>query len=152
LLLSASSDSNGRFVFDQIHCPSPAAQVYITAAGGLSEGCVVSNDKLTLMAALGKCSDLQSGAHVAVNQLSTAASVNALAPYVQNKRLPTVGSRLTNANQLANAFAEAQHNEVSPSSASLSDALAACARCWGSGSAACESLMAISGDSVGHET
>jgi hypothetical protein len=141
LILSVSSDSNGRFAFRQVHCPTPESEIYVTASGGMAAGCGASDDKLALMAALGNCSDLPSGQDVAVNELSTAASVNALAPYVLNNRLPVVGSRSTNANLLANAFVEAERAEGSQTNAPLTDALAACAQCGGRASAACQTLM-----------
>lgn len=149
LVLSVASDSDGRFEFSQIHCPAPTSQIYVIAAGGTPTGCGASNDKLALMAALGNCSDLQGGEEVTVNELSTAASVDALAPYVLNNGLPAVGSRSTDANQLANAFAEAQRAAAAPINAPLTDALAACAQCGGSQSAACQTLTGCnSADSV----
>jgi hypothetical protein len=121
----------------------------VTAAGGTPAGCGASNDKLALMAALGSCSDLQDGGEVAVNELSTAAAVDALTPYVLNNGLPAVGSRSTDANLLANAFAEAQRAEASLINAPLADALAACAQCGGSQNTACQTLAGCgSADSV----
>ena len=148
LILSASADSDGKFAFKQIHCPTPDSQIYVTAAGGTPAGCSASNDKLALMAALGNCSDLQGGQDVVVNELTTAASVDALASYVLNNGLPAVGSPSTEANQLANAFVAAQRAESSAINAPLTSALAACAQCGGTAGAACQSLAACSADSV----
>ncbi|HZY63201.1 MAG TPA: chitobiase/beta-hexosaminidase C-terminal domain-containing protein [Edaphobacter sp.] len=81
---SVTSDAYGGFsLADKYTCPSPAALVYLTATGGtpsLASG--TNNSGIALMAALGPCGTINSSTFIQLNELTTVASVFALAPYM----------------------------------------------------------------------
>jgi len=95
-------------------CPQTNSQVYLVATGGLVDigGSVgpKANPNLSLMTALGPCSNLNS-ATVVVNEVTTVASAWPLAPFASSDILTgktsylNIGSSSTNAIGLANAFA-----------------------------------------------
>ena len=144
LLFSTTTDSQGRFSFSNVHCPSPGSQIFVTSAGGIPSGCISQNNAIGFMAVLGTCSNILPDEQVPVNETSTAASANALAPFVSNTNPPQVGSATTNNNQLANAFASAQQEAASstvPANVNaLSDQLSGGAQC-GSSELSCQSLL-----------
>jgi len=83
-------------------CASPSELVYLTATEGQpTPG--VTNSNLFLMAAIGSCSTLQSTAFVSINEITTVASIVALAPFMSSGG--AVGASSTNAAGIANAFA-----------------------------------------------
>jgi sugar lactone lactonase YvrE len=87
-------------------CPSSSIQVYLVAKGGnpgLSG--TVNNSSLELMSAVGSCGSIVSGAAVVVNEVTTVASVVALAAFYSAGG--NVGASSTNAAGLANAFGTA---------------------------------------------
>lgn len=83
-------------------CPS-GAMVYIVATGG-NPGVVSAqtNSGLAMMAGLGPCSGI-AGSTISVNELTTVASVWALAPFMQSAS--SVSTSSTNVQGLTNAFA-----------------------------------------------
>jgi hypothetical protein len=108
-LLTKTVTSNGAGSFTitgDYSCPSASTQVYIVATGGnpgLALG--TSNPALTMMAALGPCGKLSSSTYVFVDEVTTVASVYALAPFMSTGGGTKLGTTSTNAQGLANAFA-----------------------------------------------
>ena len=99
-----TTDSNGGFSIASYTCPAAASQVYLVARGGnpgLASG--TNNTAIALMTALGSCGDLGSTATASINELTTAASVWALAQFMSTGA--NVGTSSTNAAGLATAFA-----------------------------------------------
>ena len=78
------TDAHGMFnITADYTCPSASTQVYIVATGGnpgLSGN--VSNSAIALMAALGPCGQLTAQTSISMNELTTVASVWALAPFM----------------------------------------------------------------------
>jgi hypothetical protein len=113
----ATTDSGGNFsMTGDYTCPS-GALVYALAVGGnpgLSAGS--TNPNLSMMTALGPCSSLTSSTFIAINELTTVASVYALSPFMSG---PTaVGTSSSNIAGLTSAFA-AVNELVSTSSGAL---------------------------------
>jgi hypothetical protein len=108
LLTSAiTTNSTGSFMVPAGYaCASPATQLYLIAKGGnpgLSGS--VNNSSLGMMTAMGSCGSVVSGATVMVNEVTTVASVAALAAFYSSGG--NVGTSSTNAAGLANAFGTA---------------------------------------------
>jgi DNA-binding beta-propeller fold protein YncE len=100
-----TTDSNGGFsITNRFTCPSPSTLVYITGTGGNPGlGGNTNNAAIALMSALGQCGTLSSSTFVAINEISTAVSVFALAPYVTS--FDHIGSGSNDQGALGNAFA-----------------------------------------------
>src|SRR5208283_1082788 len=96
------TDMNGNFSISGYTCPSDSALTYLTANGG-SPGPGISNSAITLMAALGSCGNLNSSTHIVLDEVTTVASVWALAPFIEPGE--QVGTSPTNSQGLVNAFA-----------------------------------------------
>ena len=78
------TDANGNFtITGDYTCPSSGSLVYLVATGGNSglPG-VVNNTDLAEMALLGTCGSLNASTSISVNELTTVASVEALAPFM----------------------------------------------------------------------
>ncbi len=76
------SDANGAaFTITGLYSCSGSTQVYLTATGG-NPGLGAVNPNIALMVALGPCSSLTSSTFISVNELTTVAAVEALAPYM----------------------------------------------------------------------
>jgi len=105
LTTTVTTDANGNFTITSDYtCPTPSIQVYIVATGGnpgLSAG--TNNTALALMAALGSCGNLSSSTFIFIDEVTTVASVYALAPFMSGAAFVSAPS--TNAQGLANAFA-----------------------------------------------
>ncbi|MGO9336295.1 MAG: hypothetical protein ACLPY1_02185 [Terracidiphilus sp.] len=101
---AVTTDSNGDFTIttSQYTCPSSTALTYIVATGG-DPGLGSNNPSIALIAALGPCGQLSSIPYVVVNEVTTVASVWALAPFLGPGA--QVGTSSTNAQGLTNAFA-----------------------------------------------
>jgi hypothetical protein len=99
-----TSDAAGNFsITGDYTCPS-GALVYALATGGnpgLAAGTI--NPNLSMLTALGPCSALGSSTFISINELTTVASVWALAPFMQGTT--SIGTSPTNVAGLANAFA-----------------------------------------------
>ncbi|MBT9331577.1 hypothetical protein [Paracidobacterium acidisoli] len=107
---AATTDKNGNFTIPAGYsCAQPNSQVYLVAIGG-QVGTNDPNHALTMMTALGSC-DALSSSSVIVNEVTTVASVWALAPFAANDALTGntsylyIGTSSTNVMGLANAFA-----------------------------------------------
>ncbi|MEO8736537.1 MAG: NHL repeat-containing protein [Edaphobacter sp.] len=106
VLLSGSgtvtTDSNGRFsIANGFTCPSADAQIYLVAKGGNAGS--GSNNEAVLMSALGNCGNLGNGMNVDVSEVSSVASVYALAQFMTSGST-AVGTGTTNVRGLVNAF------------------------------------------------
>jgi hypothetical protein len=106
-----TSDSNGNFTYTGTYtCPTPTTQVYFVATGGnpgLAMG--TNNAALALMSAIGNCQDIATLGSLDINELSTVASVYALAQFMGDGTIPNggtmVGASAGNAAGLAAAMA-----------------------------------------------
>ena len=98
------SDASGNFSITRTYnCPSDRSLVYLVATGGnpgLAAG--TNNAALALMAALGTCKNLTNTPFLNINEVTTVAAVNALAPFMSSPT--TLGSSTGNASALAAAF------------------------------------------------
>ncbi len=84
-------------------CPLPSTELYLVALGGVSGG-AKANAQLGMIAALGPCSNLNSTVSLTVNEVTTIASVWALAPFT-GADYEHIGSSASNyASGFANAF------------------------------------------------
>ena len=151
-----TSDSNGDFTFtaSDYTCPSSTVPTYLVATGG-DPGLGSNNPYISLMAALGPCGELSSLSFINMNEVTTVASVWALAPFLGPGA--QVGTSSTNAQGLTNAFANFNSlvdisNGTSPGTSAptgallptakiytLADILASCIN--SSGSTACDALF-----------
>jgi hypothetical protein len=112
---TAKTGTYGSFsITGDYECPTPTSQVYLVATGGnpgLMPG--TDNSALAMMAALGDCGNLSSATFVYIDEVTTVASVYALAQFMStsgnSENAPPAGSNLGtssgNAQGLANAFA-----------------------------------------------
>ncbi len=107
LTTTVTSNAAGSFnITGDYTCPTASTQVFIVATGGnpgLSAG--TNNTALAMMAALGPCGNLTSSTFIFIDELTTAASVYALAPFMSAGGGTKLGTSSTNAQGLANAFA-----------------------------------------------
>jgi streptogramin lyase len=101
---AVTTDSNGDFFLadGSYTCPSDSALTYLVATGG-DPGVGAVNPAIAMMTATGACSNLSSLEFVQINEVSTVASVWALAPFLGPGY--QVGTSATNAQGLVNAFA-----------------------------------------------
>jgi streptogramin lyase len=151
---TATSNADGSFIIP-VTCSSASAQIYLTAQGGNAGG--GGNSSLMMMAALGPCDSIS--IPVVVNEVTTSASVYALAQFLSTVSYGTIGAPSTNAVGLANAFATAANLanvrsgtalSATPAGAgtapqqnlnSIANALAACDQTSGSSSSQCTELF-----------
>jgi hypothetical protein len=116
------TDASGSFtITGDYSCPSSTSQLYIVATGGnpgLTAG--TNNAALALMAALGPCSlhgseyTLDPNAFISINEVTTVASVYALAAFMGGDAAH-LGTSNTNAIGLANSF-QMVNNLINPTS------------------------------------
>jgi streptogramin lyase len=101
-LISATvtTASDGTFTITGDYSCTGNPLVYIVATGGNPGG--GTNTALSLMAALGPCTNLTSTSFISINEVTTVASVYALAPFMSGYK--NVGAASTNAAGIANAF------------------------------------------------
>jgi streptogramin lyase len=83
-------------------CPAPASQLYVIASGGQVGG-AASNPAIMLTTTLGMCNQIAASSQFVVNEVTTVASVWALAQFLSTGG--NVGAASTNAQGLANAVA-----------------------------------------------
>ena len=98
--------SGGFTITGDYTCPSQNALVYIVASGG-NPGLpgTVDNTALALMAVLGTCGSLTSSTFISINELTTAAAVQSLAPFMLD--YAHVGVNASNVASLSTAFSSA---------------------------------------------
>lgn len=98
---SVTTDGSGGFSITGDYSCSQASLVYLTATGG-NPGLGAVNRNLALMIALGNCSSLTPSTNIAVNELTTVAAVQALAPYMNS--VSAVGSTAADLPALTDSF------------------------------------------------
>jgi streptogramin lyase len=86
-------------------CPSAQTPVYLLSKGGQPASASSPNSSLWLMSALGPCGSIASGSTFAVNEVTTVASIWALASFMSSGG--NVGASCTNTTGLDNAFTTA---------------------------------------------
>jgi hypothetical protein len=104
---SVQTNANGGFNIPTNTCTA-GSQVYLVGTGGqpiaaTMSSPAVTNNNLALMVGLGTCGGTDLNTFIDVNELTTVASVWALAPFMTG--IANIGSSSTNAAGLANAFA-----------------------------------------------
>jgi hypothetical protein len=152
LVASTATNSSGGFELTRVYCANPDAQLYAISTGGTPQGCGSQNNSLSFMTALGACGEIADSSSVTLNEMTTAASALALAPFMTNTSPPAADPSLSSDNALNNAFAEAQRmvsaqdgrmttagSPLQSSVESLGTSLARCAQCGGAETSACSS-------------
>jgi streptogramin lyase len=153
--VTSSTDGSGSFTLTNLYTCSPDQRVYVTATGG--DAGSGKNPAIALMAALGRCGDLTSSTFISLNEVTTVASVWALAPFMNGPA--NIGAPASNVAGLNNAFADVNElASIATGSAggagvpagmtvpvaainTLADILAACINSTGA-DAACTTLFA----------
>ena len=95
------SAGDGSFGFAGFTCPTPGTLVYLAGTGGSPIPGIV-NPNLSLMVALGPCGDITTQTYVSLNEITSVAAVDALAPYMSATN--AIGSSPAQASALADAF------------------------------------------------
>jgi hypothetical protein len=150
------SGSGGNFSITGLYTCTSGSQVYLVATGG-NPG-VGTNNNAALIAGLGLCNNLTSSSFVQVNEVTTVATVWALAPFMNDVN---IGAPPSNQSGLASAFADVNTlvstaTGLSPGANlpigttvpsaevyALADVLASCINSTGSGGGgACDRLFA----------
>lgn len=98
---AVQTNGNGNFDLPAYSC-TPGSQVYLVGTGGMPTA-TLTNDNLAMMVGLGTCGGTYLNNFINVNELTTVATVWALAPFM--KGMANIGSSSTNAAGLADAFA-----------------------------------------------
>lgn len=99
-LFTTSTGAGGAFDITGHYSCATASQVYIVATSGDAGSGM--NSAISMMAGLGDCTALSSVPFIEINELTTVASVYALAPFMTGAA--NVGASLTNATGITNAF------------------------------------------------
>jgi len=160
LQTAAVTGTDGTFtVSDDYSCPSAQTSVYLLSNGGQSGAGAAANPSLWLMTALGPCGSIAANSNFVLNEVTTAASVGALAPFMSSSG--NVGASSGNAVGLASAFLTAMNlvnvnSGTSPGAAVpstltvptaklnlLANALASCTT--SSGGSSCSALFSAAG-------
>lgn len=159
------TDSNGTFNITGAYGCSTATQVYIVATGGNAGS--GTNSSISLAAALGPCTSLNSGTYIVINEVTTIAAAYALAPFASD--YAHIGATGSNPTGLVNAFANAAllaNTDVGSAGGAsipagvtvpvaeintLADIVSACINTAGASSGACNTLFTATGatDSFG---
>lgn len=106
LTLAPTTAADGSFAIPAgYECPSAQTPVYLLSKGGQPASATSPNSSLWLMAALGPCGSISSGSSFVINEVTTAASVWALASFMSGGG--NVGASCTNTTGLNNAFSSA---------------------------------------------
>ena len=86
-------------------CPSSSSMLYLISRGGTVTGSSSPNNSAVLMTTVGACGAVTSSTHVTLNEATTVASVQALAPFYSP--LNGFGASATNTTGFTNAFTTA---------------------------------------------
>ncbi|MES2390847.1 MAG: choice-of-anchor D domain-containing protein, partial [Acidobacteriota bacterium] len=123
LAATVTSDGGGGFTITGAYtCPTAGSQVYIVARGGnpgLTAG--TNNTAIVLAAALGPCGNLGTSTFININEVTTAALANALAPFYGSTT--SIGSLPADAVVLDSAFALANQYASTGTGVSPGDSL-----------------------------
>lgn len=101
LTSTVRTGTDGSFSITGLYSCSSATQVYIIATGG-SPSPSGANTNLSMMTALGPCTSLSASTFVTINELTTAAAVSALAPFMTS--MTAAGANTYDASALAQDF------------------------------------------------
>jgi glucose/arabinose dehydrogenase len=101
LTISTTTDANGNFTIPGYTCPTSITPVYITATGG-NPGLASVNPAISLMTALGPCGSLSAIPFIQIDERTTVAAINALAPFMSAPN--AIGSSAIDLGGLATAF------------------------------------------------
>jgi streptogramin lyase len=105
LATPALTDSSGVFTISGGYsCPSAQTPIYLISKGGQA-GSGSANSSLWLMTAIGECGNTGAGTNFVLNEVTTTASVWALAPFMSAGG--NVGASCSNTRGLDNAFLNA---------------------------------------------
>ena len=104
---SVQTNASGIFTLPSYSCAA-GSQIYLVGTGGqpiaaTMSSPAVTNNNLALMVGLGTCGGISVSSFINVNELTTVATVWALAPFMTG--IANIGSSATNAAGLADAFA-----------------------------------------------
>ena len=104
---TVSTTPSGNFTLPSYTCTT-GSQVYLVGTGGqpiaaTQNTAAITNNNLALMVGLGTCGGADLSTYISVNELTTVATVWALAPFMNG--YANIGTSSTNATGLANAFA-----------------------------------------------
>jgi hypothetical protein len=99
--VTTTTNAGGNFNLPSYTC-SPGSQVYLVGTGGQPSP-LMTNNNLALMAGLGTCGGTYLSSFINVNELTTVATVWALAPFMTSAT--HIGTSSTNTAGLAEAFA-----------------------------------------------
>ncbi len=100
---SVLSGADGSFsITNKYTCPSDTSQAYIVATGGNTGAGV--NPKAILIAALGTCKQLSASTFISMNEITSVATVYALAQFM-TPGTTEIGTSSTNTTGMLNAFA-----------------------------------------------
>jgi streptogramin lyase len=102
LATPASTDASGNFTITAPYQCDSGSQVYFTATGG-QPLTGVTNNALALMTGFGLCDDLNASSTIEINEVTTVATVWALAPFLTGSN---AGAPASNTAGLASAFAD----------------------------------------------
>lgn len=102
LTKTVTTDVTGHFSITGLYSCTDATEVYITATGGDAVP-TSNNNNIALITALGPCDTLNQHLPIVVNELTTIAAVNALAPYMSS--YTAIGSSNEDISALDAAFA-----------------------------------------------
>jgi streptogramin lyase len=100
--VTVQSAGDGTFSLTGKYTCTAEQRVYVTATGG--DAGSGPNGALTLMAALGRCGDLTSSTFISMNEVTTVASVWALAPFMSG--IANIGAPASNVTGINNAFSD----------------------------------------------
>ena len=81
LFVTTTSDANGNFTMANQFTCAGATYVYLTATGG-NPGLSANNPNIAEMAAFGDCQTFTTSTFITINELTTVAAVEALAPFM----------------------------------------------------------------------
>jgi streptogramin lyase len=104
---AVTTNNNGSFTISSANfvCPSNNSLTYLVATGG-DPGVGSNNSAIALMTPLGACGSLNQIGPVEINEVTTVASVWALAPFIGSGSAGAeIGTSSTNLQGLVNAFA-----------------------------------------------
>ena len=100
--INSSTDGTGSFVLTGKYTCTAEQRVYLTATGG--DAGSGNNPALAMMSALGRCGDLTMNTYITINEVTTIASVWALAPFMTS--LTGIAAPTSNTTGINNAFAD----------------------------------------------
>ena len=93
------TDAQGGFSLPKdLVCPSGSAWVYATSMGGWPvSGQGAENSSAALLSLVGRCDELSASNNISINEITTVASVSALAPYLSTNNLISYSNSQSNA-------------------------------------------------------